>query len=62
MFTGLGLSGVIPVIHAITVHGYQVVEDRMSISLVIAHGAMYIFGAVLYAVSHPAVLFPRHED
>ncbi|KAM4067063.1 integral membrane protein [Hirsutella rhossiliensis] len=62
MFIGLGLSGVIPVVHAITVHGYQVVEDRMSISWVIAHGAMYIFGAVLYAVRWPERSFPGAFD
>lgn len=50
MFIGLGLSGVVPVIHGITLYGYQGLEDRMSISWVLLHGVMYIFGAVLYAV------------
>lgn len=51
MFISLGLSGVIPVVHGISQDGFQVVDDRMSVGLVILHGAMYIFGAVLYAVS-----------
>ena len=51
MFIGLGVSGVGPVLHGISMYGYAGLEDRMSISWVIAHGAMYIFGAVLYAVS-----------
>ena len=50
MFIGLGVSGVVPVLHGITIYGYQGLEDRMSISWVISHGALYIFGAVLYAV------------
>ena len=50
MFVALGLSGVVPVIHGVTIYGYQGLEDRMSISWVIAQGAMYIFGAFLYAV------------
>lgn len=51
MFIGLGLSGVVPVVHGMSVYGYAGLEERMSISWVIAQGAMYIFGAVLYAVS-----------
>lgn len=51
MFIGLGLSGVIPVIHGTSIYGYAGLEERMSISWIIAQGAMYIFGAVLYAVS-----------
>lgn len=51
MFIGLGLSGVVPVIHGVSIYGYSGLEDRMSISWVIAQGTMYIFGAVLYAVS-----------
>lgn len=50
MFVALGLSGVVPVIHGVRLYGYQALEDRMSISLIILHGAMYIFGAFLYAV------------
>lgn len=50
MFVGLGLSAVVPVVHGIIIYGYQGMEDRMSVSYVIAHGAMYIFGAILYAV------------
>ncbi|POR37724.1 ADIPOR-like receptor IZH2 [Tolypocladium paradoxum] len=62
MFIGLGLSGVIPVIHGVTIYGYQGLQDRMSISWVIAHGAMYIFGAVLYAVRWPERSFPGAFD
>lgn len=51
IFIGLGLSGVVPVVHGMSVYGYAGLEERMSISWVIAQGAMYIFGAVLYAVS-----------
>jgi predicted membrane channel-forming protein YqfA (hemolysin III family) len=50
MFVGLGVSGVVPVIHGAFIYGFQGLEDRMSLSWVVLHGAMYIFGAVLYAV------------
>lgn len=50
MFIGLGVSGVVPVIHGATIYGFQGLEERMSLSWVVLHGVMYIFGAVLYAV------------
>ena len=50
MFIGLGLSGCIPVIHGITIYGYSGLELRMSVTLVILQGAMYILGAMVYAV------------
>lgn len=50
MFVALGLSGVVPVMHGCMVYGIQGMEERMSLSLVVLHGAMYIFGAFLYAV------------
>jgi adiponectin receptor len=51
MFVCLGLAGVVPIVHGIGIHGYKYMEDKMSVSWVILHGAMYIFGAFLYAVS-----------
>ena len=50
MFIALGLSGIVPVIHGVSIYGYSGLNDRMSLSWVILHGAFYIFGAVLYAV------------
>ncbi|KAG6000769.1 hypothetical protein E4U21_005022 [Claviceps maximensis] len=62
MFIGLGLSGVVPVIHGVTMYGYSGLEHRMSISWVIAQGGMYIFGAVLYAVRWPERSSPGSFD
>ncbi|KFA65934.1 hypothetical protein S40285_02394 [Stachybotrys chlorohalonatus IBT 40285] len=62
MFVALGLSGVVPVIHGVRLYGYQALEDRMSISLIILHGAMYIFGAFLYAVRWPERRSPGSYD
>jgi adiponectin receptor len=50
MFVGLGLSGVVPIIQGAFIYGIQGLEDRMSLSWTALHGAMYIFGAFLYAV------------
>ncbi|KJZ73331.1 hypothetical protein HIM_07335 [Hirsutella minnesotensis 3608] len=62
MFIGLGLSGVIPILHGITVYGFREFDQKMSITLITIHGAMYIFGAVLYAVRWPERSFPGHFD
>ncbi|KAG6021333.1 hypothetical protein E4U41_002523 [Claviceps citrina] len=62
MFIGLGLSGVVPVIHGLSIYGYAGLDDRMSISFVFAQGAMYIFGAVLYAIRWPERRFPGSFD
>jgi adiponectin receptor len=51
MFVGLGLSGVVPILHALSFHGYRELDERMGLSWVILQGALYIFGAFLYAVS-----------
>ena len=50
MFISLGLSGVVPVIHGLATFGFQKLNEQMSVALVATQGAMYIFGAVLYAV------------
>ncbi|KAJ3453757.1 hypothetical protein MRS44_013902 [Fusarium solani] len=62
MFIGLGLSGFIPVIHGITIYGYKGLENRMSVTRIIIHGAMYIFGAALYAARWPERSFPGAFD
>lgn len=61
MFIGLGVSGVVPVLHGITIYGYQGMQDRMSLGWTVLQGAMYIFGAVLYAVSNFDIRYP-HPD
>ncbi|SPJ73175.1 related to PHO36 - regulatory role in lipid and phosphate metabolism [Fusarium torulosum] len=62
MFIGLGVSGVVPVIHGACIYGLQGLEERMSLSWVVLHGAMYIFGAVLYAVRWPERSAPGSFD
>ncbi|KAH7241560.1 mPR-like GPCR protein [Fusarium tricinctum] len=62
MFIGLGVSGVVPVIHGSCIYGLQGLEERMSLSWVVLHGAMYIFGAVLYAARWPERSAPGSFD
>ena len=51
MFVGLGSSGVVPVLHALSIYGYRQLDARMGLSWVILEGGLYIFGAFLYGVS-----------
>lgn len=53
MFIGLGVSGVGPIIHGTFIYGIQGLQDRMALGWVALSGAMYIIGAVLYAVCFP---------
>ncbi|KAK7398472.1 hypothetical protein QQX98_012159 [Neonectria punicea] len=62
MFVALGLSGVVPVIHGCMIYGVQGLDERMSVKLVVLHGAMYIFGAFLYAFRWPERSFPQTFD
>jgi adiponectin receptor len=52
MFVGLGLSGVVPILHGLSMYGFHALNERMGLVWVMLEGAMYIFGAFLYAVSH----------
>ncbi|RSL69762.1 hypothetical protein CEP54_002200 [Fusarium duplospermum] len=62
MFVGLGLSGVVPIIQGAFIYGIQGLEDRMSLSWTALHGAMYIFGAFLYATRWPERTAPGMFD
>lgn len=53
MFVGLGLSGIVPVIHGLALDSYQHLEERMGLSWVLLQGVLYILGAFLYAVRRP---------
>ncbi|KAK0386998.1 hypothetical protein NLU13_5312 [Sarocladium strictum] len=62
MFIALGCSGFVPVLHGLRLYGWQGLEDRMSLSWVIANGSSNIFGAVLYALRFPERMSPGTFD
>ncbi|KAI1083102.1 HlyIII-domain-containing protein [Whalleya microplaca] len=62
MFVGLGVSGIVPVCHGLSVYGYQSLEERMGLNWVLLQGFLYIFGAFLYAVRWPERSFPGTFD
>ncbi|KAI3329376.1 hemolysin-III channel protein Izh2 [Xylariaceae sp. AK1471] len=62
MFVGLGVSGVVPVCHGLTIYGYQSLNERMGLNWVLFQGALYIFGAFLYAARWPERTSPGTFD
>ncbi|KAI0392886.1 hemolysin-III channel protein Izh2 [Xylariaceae sp. FL0594] len=62
MFVGLGVSGVVPVCHGLKIYGYQSLNERMGLNWVLLEGALYIFGAFLYAVRWPERTSPGAYD
>ncbi|KAI2640644.1 HlyIII-domain-containing protein [Hypomontagnella submonticulosa] len=62
MFVGLGVSGIVPVCHAVSIYGYQSLDERMGLSWVLFQGFLYIFGAFLYAIRWPERSFPGTFD
>jgi adiponectin receptor len=62
MFIAMGLSAVVPVLHGISLFGYSHLSRTMSLPLVITQGALYIFGAGLYATRFPERSQPGYYD
>lgn len=55
MFVGLGMSGVVPILHALEFYGFSEIDNRMGLSWILLEGGLYTFGAFLYAVRTPEV-------
>ncbi|KAK1759180.1 hemolysin-III related-domain-containing protein [Echria macrotheca] len=63
MFVGLGLSGVVPILQMLaTEYSYQQLNAMMGLNWVILQGALYIFGAFLYAARWPERRSPGTFD
>jgi len=50
MFTSMGLSAVIPVIHGLQMYGTAQLEKQIGLSWLVSQGVLYIAGAAIYAV------------
>ncbi|KAJ7634751.1 hemolysin-III related-domain-containing protein [Roridomyces roridus] len=62
VFIGLGLSGVGPITHCILIEGYRKVIFDLGFGWVVFSGALYIFGALLYANRIPERFAPGKFD
>jgi adiponectin receptor len=62
MFVALGGSGVIPVLHGISLSGFDPVYHRMGLPWVIIQGILYVVGAGIYATRIPERFYPGRFD
>ncbi|RKU47543.1 hypothetical protein DL546_006186 [Coniochaeta pulveracea] len=62
MFVGLGLSGVVPILHGLSHYGFHQLDKQMGLRWVMLQGALYIFGAFLYAARFPERTAPGKFD
>lgn len=62
MFVAMGLSAVFPVIHGLLVFGLSQMQRQIGLSWVVLQGALYILGAVIYAMRVPERLWPGKFD
>ncbi|TGZ81436.1 putative hemolysin-III channel protein Izh2 [Ascodesmis nigricans] len=63
LFIGMGISGVFPVLHALTLYpSIQDVDERMGLRWMLLQGFFYVFGAVIYAARVPERFYPGRFD
>ncbi|KAF8245304.1 HlyIII-domain-containing protein [Wilcoxina mikolae CBS 423.85] len=62
MFVCLGGSGVIPVLHGISLAGFRPVYHRMGLPWVVIQGGLYVVGAAVYAARIPERFWPGRFD
>ncbi|RKP08698.1 mPR-like GPCR protein [Thamnocephalis sphaerospora] len=61
-FIALGGSGVIPMIHALIIYGWQHVVNALSLPWMITMGGLYIAGALIYGARIPERWWPGKFD
>lgn len=53
IFLALGLSGVVPVAHGTAIYGWRILDLTMGVRWLALEGALYVSGALLYALRIP---------
>ncbi|KAF2428642.1 HlyIII-domain-containing protein [Tothia fuscella] len=62
MYSGLGLSFIIPIIHAIGLYGWRVQLWRMSLDWMLLMASINLAGAATYAMRVPERWYPTRHD
>ncbi|CAO1638352.1 unnamed protein product [Sympodiomycopsis kandeliae] len=62
VFLALGLSAVVPVAHGMYLYGYEILKLTMGLNYLVASGALYVAGALLYAMRVPERFAPGRFD
>lgn len=62
VYSLLGLSAFVPVVHGIVLNGWEVQDQRMSISYFLGLAVLNFTGASIYAARIPERWYPRTFD
>ncbi|CAI6339980.1 unnamed protein product [Periconia digitata] len=62
MFVAMGLSAVVPVVHAARLYGVQRLRASAALDWVVLQGVLYIVGAAVYAARFPERTWPGAFD
>jgi adiponectin receptor len=61
LFLAMGLSGIIPIGHGILTFGLTMALKSISLGYMIAMGAFYVVGALIYGNRYVIKVFPNNE-
>ncbi|KAF2084934.1 HlyIII-domain-containing protein [Saccharata proteae CBS 121410] len=61
-FVALGMSAGLPAINGIKMYGFHALNERIGLTWLVAHGAMYVLGAGIYASRIPERFYPGKFD
>ncbi|KZO95886.1 HlyIII-domain-containing protein [Calocera viscosa TUFC12733] len=62
VFLALGLCAIVPVTHAMWAYGYYRIKHEMGLDWLLASGALYVMGALIYAGRIPECFAPGKFD
>lgn len=62
MFVGMGLSAAFPVLHGLSLFGFDRMRQQIGLSWLLLQGFLYILGAAIYAARIPERLRPGKFD
>ncbi|KAJ1561141.1 Adiponectin receptor protein 1, partial [Nowakowskiella sp. JEL0078] len=62
MFLGMGLSGILPLVHASIIYGFDFMLHAMSAEKMMTMGALYVVGALIFASRVPERWWPGKFD
>ncbi|KAG8984936.1 hypothetical protein FRB90_005043, partial [Tulasnella sp. 427] len=62
VFAALAFTGLVPITHAVRLHGLETLRYEMGVNWLLFSGALYAVGAFLYAARLPERFFPGKLD
>jgi adiponectin receptor len=62
IYSGLGLSAIVFIIHGLAIHGWETQNHRMSLSWMGLMGILNLTGAIVYATRVPERWYPKRYD